>query len=152
MGSSLHFERWTTWWPGVLDTEVINRGDAHRFGFHTRQTWKAALPYKLNFETTVEDISPMSLIRVKAGGDLEGTGYLRFEKRNDQTIFQVDWIVSPTKLWMKLLTPLLRGIFAWNHRVLMDWGAKGLSRKLGIPTITTSTEGVLPPIEIGTDL
>jgi hypothetical protein len=33
---------------------------------------------------------------------------------------------------MNLLAPLARPIFRWNHDVVMDWGADGLARRLGV--------------------
>ena len=138
-----HFEDWPTWWKGVEQTHILNPGDRNRIGFRTSQTWKGVLPYSLNFETEVEQIEPMSLIKLASSGDLAGTGLLRFESRGNRTLFQVDWDVSPTKLWMRALAPLLRPVFAWNHRVLMGWGAQGLAPKLGILPIVTTTLGVL---------
>jgi hypothetical protein len=123
--------------------EVLERGDAHRIGFRTRQTFESALPYKLIFEAVVERVLPLSLIQVKSTGDLKGTGLLQFAEKNGKTIFQLNWDVSPTSLWMRLLTPILGPAFTWNHRVLMDRGAQGLAQKLNIPTITTSSLDVL---------
>lgn len=39
-----HFENWPSWWKGVLDVEVLDRGDAHRIGFRTRQDIRARCP------------------------------------------------------------------------------------------------------------
>jgi hypothetical protein len=33
---------------------------------------------------------------------------------------------------MNLLAPAARPLFTWNHDVVMDWGAGGLARKLGV--------------------
>ena len=138
-----HFEDWHTWWKGVEAVQIRNPGDSNRIGFRTSQTWTGVLPYSLHFETEVKQINPMSLIKVASSGDLKGTGLLRFESRGNRTLFQVDWDVSPTKLWMRALAPLLRPVFAWNHRILMGWGAQGLAPKLGISPIVTTTLGVL---------
>jgi uncharacterized protein YqjF (DUF2071 family) len=143
-----HFENWPSWWKGVLNVEVLERGDAHRIGFRTRQTFESALPYKLIFEAVVERVLPLSLIQVKSTGDLKGTGLLQFAEKNGKTIFQLNWDVSPTSLWMRLLTPILGPAFTWNHRVLMDRGAQGLAQKLNIPTITTSPLDVLAVAEV----
>lgn len=138
-----HFEDWPKWWKGVLHTDVVNQGDANRIGFQTRQVWKSKLPYELRFETRVTRMEPMSLIEVRSEGELDGTGLMRFSGDGDQTIFQVDWEVRTTKEWMTKLTPLLRPAYEWNHNTIMDWGAECLSKKLGIPSIETSTQGVL---------
>jgi hypothetical protein len=138
-----HFEDWSKWWRGVEETEVLNHGDANRIGFRTREVWKSRLPYKLRFETIVTRMEPMSMIEVKSTGELDGTGLMRFGSNGDLTIFQVDWRVRATKPWMIIFAPIMRPFFAWNHKTIMDWGAECLSKKLGIPPIQTSTQGVL---------
>lgn len=138
--SIYHFEDWPKWWKGVESTEVLAQGDANRIGYRTHQIWKSELPYKLDFETTVSRMEPMSLIEVQSGGELDGTGLMRFQPQNGGTVFQVDWIVRTTKTWMTLMTPLLKPAFAWNHETIMNWGAESLTKKLGIKPIATSTE------------
>jgi uncharacterized protein len=142
-GAMFAFEDWPSWWKGVLDVKVLQRGDAHRVGFQTEQTFESVLPYKLKFKTTVERVEPMSLIQVKSEGDLEGTGLMQFAVRNGRTTFQLNWDISPTSLWMRLLTPILRPVFTWNHGVLMEQGSQGLAQKLNVPTPKTSRLGVL---------
>ncbi len=137
-----HFDDWPKWWKGVLRMDVVAPGDANRIGRRTRQVWKSKLPYKLVFETTVSRIVPMSLIEVQSAGELEGTGLMRFGTKSGDTIFQVDWTVRTNKLWMTLLTPLLRPAYAWNHNTIMNWGAECLAKKMGVK-ISTSTQPAL---------
>jgi len=138
-----HFEDWEKWWKGVEKTEVLDRGDANRIGFRTREVWKSVLPYKLRFETTVTRMEPMSVIEVKSVGELDGTGLMRFAGEGNFTLFQVDWEVRTAKPWMTLLTPILRPAFAWNHETIMNWGAECLAKKLNIPPITTLAKATL---------
>ncbi|HTX39847.1 MAG TPA: SRPBCC family protein [Bryobacteraceae bacterium] len=134
------FEDWPKWWRGVEQTDVVDRGDANRIGFRTREVWKSKLPYTLRFETTVSRMEPKKLIEVQSSGELDGTGLMRFAPVDGGTLFQVDWTVRTTKLWMTLLTPILRPAYAWNHETIMNWGAEGLSKKLGIKPIVTSKQ------------
>jgi hypothetical protein len=55
---------------------------------------------------------------------------LSFE--NGQTHVRYDWMVEATKAWMRVLAPLAKPMFAWNHGVVMDWGYEGLQRRLGL--------------------
>jgi hypothetical protein len=41
-----------------------------------------------------------------------------------------EWIVEVTKPWQRLLAPVLRPVFTWNHNVVMGWGYDGLVKKL----------------------
>jgi hypothetical protein len=36
---------------------------------------------------------------------------------------------------MNLLAPLARPVFAWNHDVVMRWGAEGLAKLLRAPLL-----------------
>jgi len=38
--------------------------------------------------------------------------------------------VEVAKPWMRLIAPLARPVFAWNHAMVMDWGRQGLERLL----------------------
>ena len=33
---------------------------------------------------------------------------------------------------MNLLAPVARPLFKWNHDVVMNWGAEGLAKRLGV--------------------
>jgi hypothetical protein len=46
------------------------------------------------------------------------------------TLVRYDWQVEATKGWMRLLAPLARPMFAWNHDVIIRWGHDGLTRRL----------------------
>ena len=130
-------EEWPSWWKGVEIVEVIAPGDANRIGRITRNVWKSALPYRLRFDARVVRIEPMSLIEVRYSGELEGSGVMHFSHDGRRTAFRHNWRVSTTKPWMNFLAPIARPFFSWNHKVLMDWGAEGLSKKLGVSKIET---------------
>jgi hypothetical protein len=39
-------------------------------------------------------------------------------------------MVKTTKLWMNLLAPIARPLFAWNHDQVMKAGYEGLKKRL----------------------
>ena len=41
--------------------------------------------------------------------------------------------------WMNMLAPVARPLFEWNHNVVMNWGAKGLSERLGASVVAEKT-------------
>ena len=45
-----------------------------------------------------------------------------------ETAVRYDWDVSPTRAWMRVLAPLLRPAFVWNHDWVMRQGETGLKR------------------------
>ena len=47
----------------------------------------------------------------------------------DATEVRYDWQVATTKAWMRLLAPIARPFFDWNHDVIMEWGRQGLVRR-----------------------
>jgi len=124
-------EEWPTWWRAVKQVDVLAPGDTTGIGTYRRFTWRTALPYAIaiNMRTTL--IEPLSVIEGQADGELTGTGRWTLTPQNGGTLVRYDWIVNVTKPWMRLLAPILRPVFAWNHNKVMQWGYEGLKRKLG---------------------
>jgi hypothetical protein len=71
------------------------------------------------------------LIEGRATGELEGRGCWRLACTGEATEVTYDWQVAATKPWMKLLGPVARPLFVWNHDVVMEWGREGLLRRVG---------------------
>ena len=138
----LRFEEWPKWWKGVEEVKVLAPGDANRVGFRSQQTWKSKLWYTLRFEGEVTKVEPMSRIELTSGGNLFGTGLMRFRTEGSLTVFQYDWNVGTTIAWMNLMGPLLKPAFSWNHDVIMNWGAEGIARKVGAKNISTSEQPI----------
>lgn len=123
-------DSWPSWWKGVLAVELLSEGDADGIGSIRRTTWKSALPYKLTFDSEVVRVEKFRLIEVRAFGQLEGRGLWRFSSYDGKTNVRYDWNVVANKLWMKLLAPVARPFFRWNHDVIMNWGEEGLRKRL----------------------
>lgn len=125
-------EGWPEWWRGVERVERIEPGDAAGLGALQRYTWKSKLPYRLAFEMRLTHVEPLSFIEGEAVGELTGTGRWHLTHNDGVTRVRYDWNVRTTKPWMNLLAPLARPVFKWNHDVVMNWGAEGIARKLGV--------------------
>jgi uncharacterized protein YndB with AHSA1/START domain len=123
-------EAWPEWWRAVKKVETIRAGDANGVGAVRRFTWGTALPYSLSFNLTATRVEPMTLIEGEARGELDGTGRWTLAPDGAATKVRYDWMVDVTKPWQVALAPLLRPIFAWNHRVVMAWGLEGLTARL----------------------
>jgi hypothetical protein len=53
-------------------------------------------------------------------GDLRGRGTWTLSDRDGKTHVRWDWIVFADKAMVRILTPVLRPLFRWNH----DWAVQ----------------------------
>lgn len=125
-------ERLPEWWPDVfLAVRVLDRGRGpgdlgRRVAFFTR----GRLPWRLRWEgEVIEDDRPHGWT-LAATGDLEGRGVWRLAQRGDFVAIDYDWHVDVRKPLLKSALPMLRPVYAWNHRWAMARGLEGLRREL----------------------
>lgn len=119
------------WWPSVwLRVEVLEPGDENGIGKIVRVTSKGWLPYILSWTSeTIERVAP-ERIRVRATGDLEGAGCWNFSQDGPEVAVRYDWEVLANKPLLRVLSPLLRPVFATNHRWAMNRGEESLKLEL----------------------
>ena len=134
-----HATDWPTWWKGVESVSELHKGDEKGIGGIHRYTWKSTLPYRLSFNMQTVRVEPPVLLEGIATGELQGRGQWQLSTEGSETVVRYDWRVETTKLWMNVLSPLARPLFEWNHDVVMNWGAEGLSRRLGANVIAEKT-------------
>jgi hypothetical protein len=67
---------------------------------------------------------------IEATGDLAGRGVWRLEQRGDFAAIDYDWQIDVEKPLLKPLTPILKPLYAANHRWAMARGLEGLRREL----------------------
>jgi uncharacterized protein YndB with AHSA1/START domain len=128
-------QAWPSWWRAVERVEVIEPGDPDGTGAYRRLTWRTALPYRITFNMRTVRVEKPTLIEGRADGELAGTGRWTLAPTGAGgtccgTHVRYDWMVEVTKPWMRLIAPLARPLFAWNHNVVMEWGRQGLERLL----------------------
>lgn len=123
-------EEWPKWWKGVKRVETISQGDANDIGKMMHYSWRSTLPYTLSFDVVSTKLEKPYVLEGDAIGELEGEGKWQLSYNIGITTVQYNWNVNTTKKWMKILAPLLRPLFKWNHNVVMRWGAEGLAKKL----------------------
>lgn len=119
------------WWSEVyLRVEEIVPGDEKGIGtildLHTRG-W---LPYTLRWRSKATDVEKPNRLVIAAQGDLEGRGEWRFRQDGEWVRADFDWIVVFNKPWLRHLVPVLKPLFAANHRWAMRKGQAGLEREL----------------------
>jgi len=130
-----HSDRWPEWWKGVERVEVTREGDASGVGSVRSYTWKSKLPYRLSFEAETIRVESPHQLEARAFGELQGSGLWRLTSEVDATVARYDWKVDATKPWMRVVAPVARPLFEWNHDVIMGWGAQGLANRLGVAVV-----------------
>lgn len=123
-------DHWPDWWKYVRRVEKISEGPEGDIGTVHRIKWSTALPYSITFDSELIAVVQHKRMEGKAFGDLTGIGVWTFEPNGTGTNVRYDWKVKITKPWMKLLEPVLKPVFKWNHDKVMQAGFTGLSKKL----------------------
>ena len=126
------------WWPGVLEVEELEHGDAQSVGAVHRQVWRSRLPYRLEFTTRSLRVHEPHLIEAEATGELAGHGRWRLFEADGTTAVLYEWNVVTARAWMNALAPAARPAFTWNHHHVMRQGGRGLARRLGAELVAAS--------------
>ena len=88
------------------------------------------LPYRIRFVSEVTYVQTPTELRLRAAGDLTGNGVWRLMEGDGGTVVTFEWIVRADKPILRLLSPVLKPIFEWNHRWTMQQGEAALRRLL----------------------
>lgn len=122
-------EDWPAWWPSV---QSVTRAGAPDIG---SEVWtfvfRTRLPYRMAFDATVLADEPLHGVRTTVTGKVEGEGRWEVTAVPGGAAVRFDWQVRPRPAWMRLLSPLARPVFVWNHAALMEEGGEGLASRLG---------------------
>jgi hypothetical protein len=140
-------EDWPDWWPSSLAVEPAapldpgGTGEAWTFTFQTR------LPYQMSFQADVVGEEPLG-VDTTIVGRVRGEGRWRVLPVPGGSRIHFDWLVDPQLWWMRLLSPLARPAFIWNHQVLMAEGARGFADELDETLL--EPPGCTPPLRSAT--
>jgi hypothetical protein len=122
--------QWPHWWPYVKHVEKIPSGDDRDIGAVWRYTWATRLPYTIVFDAKTSRIEKPHVLQATVLGEVEGKGCWTLTTENEATAIHYRWQVDATKRWMRLLAPIARPVFVWNHHAVMKAGAEGLAKYL----------------------
>jgi hypothetical protein len=125
---ALHLPDW--WGEVYLGTKIIFVGDGQGIGRQIAVHSKGWLPYELNWVATLIESDQPHSWKISASGDLNGVGIWSLTQNGLVVEAVYDWRVRADKLILRLLSPLLAPIFAWNHRWAMAKGEAALKREL----------------------
>ena len=112
------------WWQGVyLSVDPLDDAGEPRVGARVAAVARGWLPYKLRFTIETTKLEKPQLIAFKASGDFETDESSWLLTPNGAgTHVVLDWNPIVEKRVVKLLSPLLKPIFRWNHQWTMDRG------------------------------
>jgi uncharacterized protein YndB with AHSA1/START domain len=114
------------WWQGVyLSAEPLDGANEPRVGGRIAAVARGWLPYKLRFTIETTALEKPRLIAFKASGDFE-TDESRWilNPNGPGTQVTLDWNPIVEKPVVKLLSPLLKPVFRWNHNWTMVRGQR----------------------------
>jgi len=113
------------WWTPVY-LEAKSDGPP-RVGAVTRELFKGRLPYRLKIDSEIVRYEPPREFEIRATGDLTGRGVWTLTPRDDRRVHvRFDWRVNADRPLLRVLTPVLRPLFRWNHNYAIGRARAGL--------------------------
>lgn len=110
------------WWPAVY-IEVKKRGDVIEL------FTKGWLPYTLRWSFRTTETRPDGFA-LEAFGDFVGRGNWVFSQDGEETGIVYDWRITAEKPLLRFFSPILKPVFAANHRWAMTRGEESLKIEL----------------------
>lgn len=112
------------WWrPVYLEVEADG---PPALGVAARHHFKGRLPYHLRTRSVVVEIDPPRRVVAEVDGDLRGRGAWTLTPVDRGTHVRFDWRVHADRRLLRVLTPVLRPIFRWNHNWAIARAKEGL--------------------------
>ena len=112
------------WWRPVY-IGVESDGPAE-VGCESRQHFKGRLPYHLRTRSVISELDPPRTITANVDGDLRGRGTWTPTPAPGGTHVRFDWQVHADRRLLRVLTPVLRPLFRWNHNWAIARAMAGL--------------------------
>jgi hypothetical protein len=119
---------YTQWWPEFLEVTKLN--DIEGVGARAAVHVKAALPYHMRFELDSIRYDRPHASEVEVRGDLVGRMRWLFVPYASGTYIVFEEEVRTGKQLLNVLAPVGKPFFAWNHRIMMRHGQRGLAEQL----------------------
>jgi hypothetical protein len=114
------------WWGDAFLEGEGDSGPAAP-GKRVRLLTRGRLPYRLRWELTcIEAVAPSRLVS-RIEGDFVGEGIWSISPERGGTRAVLEWNVEVRKGLVRRLTPILRPVFARNHRWAMERGLERIT-------------------------
>ncbi|MFO1352828.1 MAG: SRPBCC family protein [Gammaproteobacteria bacterium] len=119
------------WWPAVyIAVQELAPGDERGIGRTVSLHTRGWLPYTLRWRFRVTESREPHGYTLEASGDLNGRGEWTFVQDGRWVNITYDWRVRADKPLLRILSPLLKPLFAANHRWAMQKGEESLRAEL----------------------
>jgi hypothetical protein len=92
----------------------------------SKQRFGAKLPYTLSTTSKIVRMDPPNSFEVDVDGDLRGHGVWTLTQQNGSVHIRFDWRVHADRALLRVLTPVLRPVFRWNHNEAIKAAMKNL--------------------------
>jgi uncharacterized protein YndB with AHSA1/START domain/mannose-6-phosphate isomerase-like protein (cupin superfamily) len=113
------------WWKPVYIS--VDADGEPAVGKESRQHFKGRLPYHLHTRSRITRLEPPHIIEAAVDGDLRGHGkWTLTDIDYGGTHVRFDWQVFADKPLLRVLTPILRPAFRWNHAWAIARAREGL--------------------------
>lgn len=117
-------KNYAAWWrPAYLSTHEISPKKI-------LARVRAKLPYTLSFTTELERQNPPHEFKIRATGELQGTGLWKLKQAGETAEIEFYWDVRAEKPLVRWLSFLLKPLFVWNHDWVMNVGEKALQAEM----------------------
>jgi hypothetical protein len=135
------------WWPSVyLDAQETAPADSRGVGRRVRLLTKGWLPYTLAWEFVVVESRYPHGFSIDATGDFVGRGIWTIVQGGPFVDIVYDWRIRAEKPLLRVLSPLLKPLFAANHRWAMAQGEISLKLELARRRATSdAAKRAIPP-------
>ena len=114
------------WWGTAFLEGEGDPGSAAP-GKRARLLTRGRLPYRLRWELTCVEATAPSRLVSRIEGDFVGEGIWTISPADGGTRAALEWNVEVRKGLVRHLTPVLRPLFAWNHRWAMARGLESIT-------------------------
>jgi hypothetical protein len=119
------------WWPAVyLDVKVTDPGDEDGIGKEVSLYTRGWLPYTLRWQFRVTESNYPHSFALESWGDFEGRGEWQLRQNGRFVDVTYDWHIQAEKPLLRLLSFLLKPVFARNHQWAMASGERSLRLEL----------------------
>jgi uncharacterized protein YndB with AHSA1/START domain len=112
------------WWTPIYK-EVESDGPPE-VGRVSQQKFSAKLPYTLSTTSKIVEMDPPNSFEVDVDGDLRGHGVWTLTSHDGSVHIRFDWRVHADRALLRVLTPVLRPVFRWNHNEAIKAAMKNL--------------------------
>jgi quercetin dioxygenase-like cupin family protein/uncharacterized protein YndB with AHSA1/START domain len=131
------------WWtPVYID---VDADGPPVLGKVSRQHFKGRLPYHLHTQSTITRLEWPHLVEGDVEGDLRGRGLWTLTEIPGGTHVRFDWRVFADRKLLRMLTPVLRPVFRWNHNWAIARAMEGLEPYAQRTAQSASAETVALP-------